>query len=81
MGRSLEPFGRDWKGGLDWMRSGPGGCVALHGPPIFPVKSEGTQVPLLAGRAAPGTGASHSLSKLATPSECMLSVQTRHGCG
>lgn len=35
VGRSLEPFGRDWKGGLDWVRCGPEGCVALPGPPWF----------------------------------------------
>lgn len=41
VGRSMEPFDRDWKGGLDWVRSGPGGCVALHRPRVSWLKKKG----------------------------------------
>lgn len=70
MGRSLEPFGGDWKGGLDWVRRGPWGCSS------FLVREEGGS--LRAGRAVSGEGASHSFSELATLSESRLCQASGH---
>lgn len=75
VGRSLKPFWRR-RGGLHWVRSGPGGCVLLHGPPRFffccCCSKEGDPRTEWTGRAATGKGAYRSFRKLATP-ERMLS--------